>query len=223
MSAIDLAALVVIIVAFAAFVVLWSTVGRLRRTGDFLGTTTFGSSEAAEQACATVRAIHERVYFRPLLEAFAESDGALTDEAVDTRLAAFGFARRRFGASAATLGAASVLAAATLRRGFGLAAGAASAAISALAVIQCASARSAGRPSRSQIMWARSRMRCSSSVIILASKGVFVQCGPGMGHRVLPKLAPECNCRLPCAICRKAPGVRFVARRKSRWKCAWSA
>ncbi|MCB9371793.1 MAG: bifunctional [glutamine synthetase] adenylyltransferase/[glutamine synthetase]-adenylyl-L-tyrosine phosphorylase [Microthrixaceae bacterium] len=45
---------------------------------------------AAHQA--TARAIHERVYFRPLLEAFAESDGALTDEAVDTRLAAFGFA-----------------------------------------------------------------------------------------------------------------------------------
>ncbi|MCB1251453.1 MAG: hypothetical protein KDB33_17500 [Acidimicrobiales bacterium] len=39
MSAIDLAALVVIIVAFAAFVVLWSTVGRLRRTAAELEAT----------------------------------------------------------------------------------------------------------------------------------------------------------------------------------------
>ena len=44
---------------------------------------------AAHQA--TARAIHERVYFRPLLEAFAQADGALTDEAVEARLAAFGF------------------------------------------------------------------------------------------------------------------------------------
>ena len=35
--------------------------GRLRRTGDFIGTTTYASTEAAEQACATVRAIHGRV------------------------------------------------------------------------------------------------------------------------------------------------------------------
>ena len=44
---------------------------------------------AAHQA--TARAIHERVYFRPLLEAFAEADSALTDEAIEARLAAFGF------------------------------------------------------------------------------------------------------------------------------------
>ena len=35
--------------------------GRLRRTGDFVGTTTFGSTAAAEQACAAVRGIHGRV------------------------------------------------------------------------------------------------------------------------------------------------------------------
>ncbi len=44
---------------------------------------------AAHQA--TARAIHERVYFRPLLEAFADADSALTGEAIEARLAAFGF------------------------------------------------------------------------------------------------------------------------------------
>src|SRR5205807_3952556 len=45
---------------------------------------------------ATVRSIYERLYFRPLLEAFAvvpaSGDGALSIEAAETRLAAFGFA-----------------------------------------------------------------------------------------------------------------------------------
>jgi glutamate-ammonia-ligase adenylyltransferase len=45
---------------------------------------------------ATVRSIYERLYFRPLLEAFAvvpgAGDGALSVEAAETRLAAFGFA-----------------------------------------------------------------------------------------------------------------------------------
>jgi [glutamine synthetase] adenylyltransferase / [glutamine synthetase]-adenylyl-L-tyrosine phosphorylase len=45
---------------------------------------------------ATVRSIYERLYFRPLLEAFAvvpgSGDGALSVEAAETRLAAFGFA-----------------------------------------------------------------------------------------------------------------------------------
>ncbi|MCX7620649.1 MAG: bifunctional [glutamine synthetase] adenylyltransferase/[glutamine synthetase]-adenylyl-L-tyrosine phosphorylase [Acidimicrobiales bacterium] len=38
-----------------------------------------------------VRRIHERVYFRPLLEAFAERGGTLSPEAAVTRLHAFGF------------------------------------------------------------------------------------------------------------------------------------
>ena len=38
-----------------------------------------------------VRAIHQRVYFRPLLEAFATGDGALSPEAAVARLQAFGF------------------------------------------------------------------------------------------------------------------------------------
>ncbi len=41
---------------------------------------------------ATVRRIHERVYFRPLLDAFAGVDAPLGAEAAATRLAAFGFA-----------------------------------------------------------------------------------------------------------------------------------
>jgi [glutamine synthetase] adenylyltransferase / [glutamine synthetase]-adenylyl-L-tyrosine phosphorylase len=40
---------------------------------------------------AQVRSIHERLYFRPLLEAFSGAEGRLTPGAVETRLAAFGF------------------------------------------------------------------------------------------------------------------------------------
>ncbi len=43
------------------------------------------------QQQVTVRAIHERVYFRPLLEAFASAEGALSPEAAVDRLVAFGF------------------------------------------------------------------------------------------------------------------------------------
>lgn len=35
--------------------------GRLRRTGAFIGVTTYGSTERAEEAIAVVRAVHERV------------------------------------------------------------------------------------------------------------------------------------------------------------------
>jgi glutamate-ammonia-ligase adenylyltransferase len=40
---------------------------------------------------AIVRAIHERLYFRPLLEAFSDGGGAMTPAAAEARLAAFGF------------------------------------------------------------------------------------------------------------------------------------
>ena len=40
----------------------------------------------------TVRSIHERLYFRPLLESFTRVDAPLAPEAAATRLAAFGFA-----------------------------------------------------------------------------------------------------------------------------------
>ena len=41
---------------------------------------------------SAARSIHERLYFRPLLEAFADDDAAITIEAAEARLAAFGFA-----------------------------------------------------------------------------------------------------------------------------------
>src|SRR6185503_11136296 len=48
--------------------------------------------DLAEQQ-RTVRAIHERLYFRPLLEAFTSSGAtAMSPEAAAARLAAFGFA-----------------------------------------------------------------------------------------------------------------------------------
>jgi [glutamine synthetase] adenylyltransferase / [glutamine synthetase]-adenylyl-L-tyrosine phosphorylase len=43
------------------------------------------------QSQLAVRAIHQRVYFRPLLEAFATGEGALSPEAAVARLQAFGF------------------------------------------------------------------------------------------------------------------------------------
>ena len=39
-----------------------------------------------------MRALHERIYFRPLLEAFTGAPGAMDEAAAETRLAAFGFA-----------------------------------------------------------------------------------------------------------------------------------
>ena len=41
---------------------------------------------------ASVRSLHERIYFRPLLEAFVGEPGAMDEAATETRLAAFGFA-----------------------------------------------------------------------------------------------------------------------------------
>jgi len=43
----------------------------------------------------TVRSIHERVYFRPLLEAFASTEGGISPEAAVARLTAFGFTDAR--------------------------------------------------------------------------------------------------------------------------------
>ena len=42
-----------------------------------------------------VRSIHERLFFRPLLEAFTDGGGPLAPEAAEARLAAFGFADAR--------------------------------------------------------------------------------------------------------------------------------
>lgn len=47
--------------------------------------------DALRRHQATVRPIHERLFFRPLLEAFAGDDAGLPAEAAEARLAAFGF------------------------------------------------------------------------------------------------------------------------------------
>ena len=68
-------------------------------TDDRTGTAGEQLSKQIARTQATVRSIHERVYFRPLLEAFAAStselgapeETALGAEAIGTRLRAFGF------------------------------------------------------------------------------------------------------------------------------------
>ncbi len=67
----------------------------LSRVLGYRDTARAGATEQFEQELRrhqlAVRAIHERIYFRPLLEAFAEQGGALSPEAAVTRLQAFGF------------------------------------------------------------------------------------------------------------------------------------
>jgi [glutamine synthetase] adenylyltransferase / [glutamine synthetase]-adenylyl-L-tyrosine phosphorylase len=72
--------------------------GALDRLARVLGYRETSSGSTVEQLQtgvrrhqATVRSIHERVYFRPLLEAFAETEGGLSPEAAAERLTAFGF------------------------------------------------------------------------------------------------------------------------------------
>lgn len=55
--------------------------------------TAVGELDREVAACRqTVRSLHERLYFRPLLESFTRVDAPLAPEAAATRLAAFGFA-----------------------------------------------------------------------------------------------------------------------------------
>jgi glutamate-ammonia-ligase adenylyltransferase len=70
-------------------------VDRLARVLGYVGNP---AASAADQLLhevraqqTTVRAIHERLWFRPLLEEFAGGDAVLSPEAAATRLAAFGF------------------------------------------------------------------------------------------------------------------------------------
>ena len=69
---------------------------RLARTMGYRDTSAAGALGAFDEVLAhqraTVRSIHERLYFRPLLEAFAGAEGGLTAGAAEARLAAFGFA-----------------------------------------------------------------------------------------------------------------------------------
>jgi glutamate-ammonia-ligase adenylyltransferase len=70
---------------------------RLARSLGFRDTASASAGEQLDRELArhqrTVRAIHERLYFRPLLEAFAAGDDELLRRpgAVDARLQAFGF------------------------------------------------------------------------------------------------------------------------------------
>ena len=71
-------------------------VDRLARVLGYTGTTAASASEQflleLRRHQATVRAIHQRLWFRPLLEDFAhEGERILTEEAAAARLAAFGF------------------------------------------------------------------------------------------------------------------------------------
>ncbi|HUF34104.1 MAG TPA: bifunctional [glutamine synthetase] adenylyltransferase/[glutamine synthetase]-adenylyl-L-tyrosine phosphorylase [Acidimicrobiales bacterium] len=70
---------------------------RLAKVLGFSSTPDASALEAFDAELArtrsTVRTIHERLYFRPLLEAFAGAPGRLTAEAAATRLAAFGFSQ----------------------------------------------------------------------------------------------------------------------------------
>ena len=68
------------------------------RRDDRSGTAAEQLEREMRHIQATVRSIHERVYFRPLLEAFATTsaeDGSLSPEAAIARLSAFGFADAR--------------------------------------------------------------------------------------------------------------------------------
>jgi glutamate-ammonia-ligase adenylyltransferase len=69
---------------------------RLARTMGFADDPDATAVERLDDALrrhrGTVRSIHERLYFRPLLEAFSASGGRLTPDAARDRLAAFGFA-----------------------------------------------------------------------------------------------------------------------------------
>lgn len=75
----------------------------LAKTLGIRGRTDTSATEIFEQTYrengAVVRSIHERLFFRPLLEAFgaapADDGASLTDEAADERLAAFGFSDLR--------------------------------------------------------------------------------------------------------------------------------
>ncbi|MEA2535057.1 MAG: [glutamine synthetase] adenylyltransferase / [glutamine synthetase]-adenylyl-L-tyrosine [Actinomycetota bacterium] len=59
---------------------------------DAAGTALARFDDELRRHQVAVRSVHEQLYFRPLLEAFAGNDAALTPEAIEARLSAFGFA-----------------------------------------------------------------------------------------------------------------------------------
>lgn len=80
--------------------------GRLHRTGGFVGTTTFGTTEEAEQAIRLVRRIHERVRgTAPDGRPYRATDPHLLLFVHCTEVDSFLRARRRYGAAALSPGA----------------------------------------------------------------------------------------------------------------------
>ncbi|HML00283.1 MAG TPA: bifunctional [glutamine synthetase] adenylyltransferase/[glutamine synthetase]-adenylyl-L-tyrosine phosphorylase [Acidimicrobiales bacterium] len=67
---------------------------------DRRGSATERFDDELRRRLAEVRAIHERLFFRPLLETFSGAGPAMDAESVDRRLAAFGFADARRTAAA---------------------------------------------------------------------------------------------------------------------------
>lgn len=72
--------------------------GRLRRTAGFVGTTAYGTSEQAAQACAVVRRVHDSVSgHTPDGRPYAANDPDLLDWVHVTEFATFAAAHRRYG------------------------------------------------------------------------------------------------------------------------------
>jgi uncharacterized protein (DUF2236 family) len=73
--------------------------GRLRRTAGFVGTTAYGTSVEAAQACAIVRSVHGRVVgHAPDGRPYAANDPELLNWVHVAEFATFAAAHRRFGA-----------------------------------------------------------------------------------------------------------------------------
>ncbi|MCL6670845.1 MULTISPECIES: oxygenase MpaB family protein [Streptomyces] len=77
--------------------------GRLQRTSTFLATTTFGTVEHAQEACAQVRAVHERVRgFTPDGDAYHAADPHLLGWVHAAEVDSFLRAHQRFGTAPLT-------------------------------------------------------------------------------------------------------------------------
>jgi len=80
-----------------------NSLGRLRRTAAFVGVTAYGTAEEAEQACALVRRVHEKIVgTTPDGRAYAADEPELLDWVHVAEFATFAAAHRRFGADPMT-------------------------------------------------------------------------------------------------------------------------
>jgi uncharacterized protein (DUF2236 family) len=75
-------------------------IGRLRRTASFVGVTAYGTSAQAAEACAAVRAVHDRIVGQaPDGRPYAANDPDLLDWVHVTEFGTFAAAHRRYGAN----------------------------------------------------------------------------------------------------------------------------